>query len=139
MTAIVGAGTVIEAGRVVVAGGWIVQLLPECTEPPLAVMTERMNVDFADAEAVLRAAGGDPVKLQQEILFGIEYTQTADVALCGGCHCSSERVLASMATLGQEELEDIIAKGETLDVSCDYCRRAYQLAPESLRGLLSAS
>lgn len=140
VTSIVGTGCVLDPqARVSVAGGWIVQLMPECTSPPLSVMTERMNADFSDARRVLTQLSGDPARIQSEILYGMDYTQTADATFAARCPCSRERVLASMASLGHDELTDIVQKGETLDITCDYCQRRYHLAPESLRGLLHAS
>ncbi len=139
VTAVLGAGCLIADGKVVVAGGWLVQLLPECTEPPLALMYERLRHDFADGKAVLRELDASPTRLQAEILYGIESTKTAEVDLYAGCSCSAERVLASMASLGEAELRDILAKGETLHVSCDYCGAPYEVRPESLRALLTTT
>jgi molecular chaperone Hsp33 len=140
VTSVIGVGCAIDdGGRVAVAGGWIIQLLPECTEPPLDRMYARMRAEFADVKSVLRGVRGDPDALQREILEGIPYTETACAELEHRCYCSPERVFASLASLGRADLTDIIRKGETLFVSCDYCGRPYEVLPESLRGLLDAS
>ncbi|AKF11399.1 Hsp33 family molecular chaperone HslO [Sandaracinus amylolyticus] len=140
VTSVIGVGCVMsEDDKVSVAGGWIVQLLPECKEPPLELMYQRMRLDFADPKSVLRSLGGDPETLQSEILYGMPYQQTGGALIEHRCYCSPERVFASMATLGRADLEDILRKGETLHVSCDYCNRPYEVHPETLRGLLEAS
>lgn len=140
VTSVIGVGCVMsEDARVAVSGGWIVQLLPECREPPLEVMYQRMRLDFSDVKGVLRQLGGDPDTLQSEILYGMPYQTTARAEILHRCYCSPERVFASMATLGRDDLQDIVRKAETLHVSCDYCGRPYQISSESLRGLIDAS
>lgn len=122
------------------AGGWVVQVLPECSEPPLAVMYERLRTDFADVAQVLAATGGDPHKLIAEICYGMEYTETQlHAPIDYRCRCSAERVLASLATVGKPDLTEMLEAGEPLFITCDYCRKPYEIPAESLRGLIDAS
>lgn len=140
VTTVIGVGCVFaDDHRVAVSGGWMVQLLPECAEPPLEIMYQRMRTDFADTKHVLRTVGADPLELQKEILWGMPFTETGSDDLEHRCRCSAARVFASMATLGRPDLEDILHKGETLHVSCDYCGTPYVVHPETLRGLLESS
>lgn len=140
VTSVIGVGCAInDDDRVAVAGGWIVQLLPECTEPPLELMYQRMRLDFSDVKGVLRQHHADPDVLQSEILYGMPYQTTSTADVTHRCYCSHARVFASLASLGKVELEDIMRQGETLHVSCDYCGSPYEISPESLRGLLDAS
>ena len=52
-------GTLLDEGRVVAAGGYLVQLLPEVGRGPLMVMTERLK-DFESIDAQLREPGFSP-------------------------------------------------------------------------------
>ncbi|MFN7701400.1 MAG: Hsp33 family molecular chaperone HslO [Deltaproteobacteria bacterium] len=133
------ASVVSDEGEVLLAGGYVVQLLPECTEPPLAVMYERLRHDFADLGRVLAELDADPDRVVAEILSGMDYTRTLEFELDFRCRCSSERVLASLATVGKDELEDMIRKAEPLSITCDYCRQEYEVQTEMLRGLLETS
>jgi molecular chaperone Hsp33 len=133
------ASVVSDEGEVLLAGGYVVQLLPECTEPPLAVMYERLRHDFADLGRVLAELDADPDRVVAEILSGMDYTRTLEFELDFRCRCSSERVLASLATVGKDELEDMIRKAEPLSITCDYCRQEYEVQTEMLRGLLQTS
>jgi molecular chaperone Hsp33 len=139
VTSAIGVGVVTTDAGIAIAGGYVVQLLPECTDPPLAIMYERLRTDFADLPLVLSTQGGDPRALMSEILYGMPYTQTQEHELRYRCGCSSERVLASLATIAKPDLEDMMRAAEPLFITCDYCNTPYEVAPEALRGLVTAS
>lgn len=140
VTSAVGIATVTSGDEVLMAGGYVVQLLPECTEPPLAVLYERLRHDFADLSKNLAEVDNDPDRLAAEILAGMEYTRTLEFDdVDFRCRCSSERVLASLSTVGKKDLEDMLLRAEPLSISCDYCGTEYEIGAERLRGLLSAS
>jgi molecular chaperone Hsp33 len=129
--------TMDEAGAVAKAGGFILQLLPEVGEGPLAVMTERMR-DFEKIEPLLASGAAEPDVLLREILYGMPYTEVGSDPLRFGCNCSQARVAASLASLPKREIQEMIKDGRMLEIGCDYCGRQYQMAPEQLRGLLEA-
>jgi molecular chaperone Hsp33 len=139
VTSAIGVGAVASDAGLAIAAGYVVQLLPECTDPPLAIMYERLRTDFADLPSVLTRHAGDPRTLLSEILYGMPYTETQEHELTYRCGCSSERVLASLATIGKSDLEDMLRAAEPLFITCDYCNTPYEVAPEALRGLLTAS
>jgi molecular chaperone Hsp33 len=139
VTSAIGVGVVPTDAGIAIAGGYVVQLLPECTDPPLAIMYERLRNDFADLPAVLTQHAGDPRTLMSEILYGMPYTETQEHELTYRCGCSSERVLASLASIGKADLQDMIRSAEPLFITCDYCNTPYEVVPEALRGLITAS
>lgn len=128
-----------NGGDIVAAGGYVVQLLPEVSRAPLAVMTERLASDFGDRDAVVRALQADPAALLSDLLVGMPFEQTQEHALRFGCHCSSVRVLASLATLPKDDIRELMESEEQLSIRCDYCGRDYELSPKALAGLLSPS
>jgi molecular chaperone Hsp33 len=42
------------------------------------------------------------------------------------CSCSRERVTAMLVGLGREEIEDIIAERDLVEVGCDFCGMQYR-------------
>jgi molecular chaperone Hsp33 len=124
---------------VTAAGGYVVQLLPEVSRAPLAVMTERLAADFADRARVLDTIGRDPAALLSQILAELPYVETQRHELRFGCHCSSVRVLSSLATLPKADIRELMESDEQLSISCDYCGQNYELSPKALAGLLSES
>ena len=139
VTSAIGVDHVVTEAGIAIASGYIVQVLPECTDPPLAVMYERLRNDFADYASVATRFAGDPATILSEILYGMDFTKTQDHELGYRCRCSSERVLASLATIGKSDLEDMIRAAEPLFITCDYCNTPYEVSAEALRGLLTAS
>ncbi|MBK8980256.1 MAG: Hsp33 family molecular chaperone HslO [Planctomycetes bacterium] len=125
-----------DGEHVVAAGGFVIQLLPELTEPPLAAMTRRLE-QFGALGPRLAAHDADPDRLLHDLLEGMPFTFLADDPVRFACPCDESRVLAAMITLGRDELRELIAKGETLGVDCDYCARHYAIGPDRLRTVLA--
>ena len=48
-------------------------------------------------------------------------------------------MVASLATLSRQDIAEIVAEQETLELSCDYCNRVYHIPSAQLQGLLSPS
>jgi molecular chaperone Hsp33 len=127
-----------DPGGITACGGFLVQLLPGAPHGPLAVLTERM-ADFADLGRLLEETDGDADHLASEVFYGMAHTLLARSEVRWGCPCDAVRVVSAMASLGAEELRDVVAKGEVLEVACDYCGEQYQVGPEQLRALLEPS
>jgi len=128
-----------DGDELVRAGGYVVELLPEAPEYGLAIMTARLENDFGQFPEKFREWEGSPVTLRDEILYGMDFAQTGHAEVRFGCECSRVRVLASLGTIGVEDLQEMISAGETVELSCDYCNTEYRVEPEELRGLLSSS
>jgi molecular chaperone Hsp33 len=54
------------------------------------------------------------------------------------CGCDERRVLNAVAMLGAEELADAIARGESLEVRCEFCAERYAVDPARARALLES-
>lgn len=133
--------TVIEGkhgDRIVAAGGYLVQLLPEVERGPLMVMTERLAA-LPNLAEVIASNETTPDVLLEELLYGMPYTRTETGNLSFGCGCSQVRVVASLASLPRADIEEMVSAGEVLEIRCDYCLKEYEIAPSQLRSLLTTS
>lgn len=119
------------------AGGYLVQLLPELSEAQLAVMTERLT-DFASVEELADTTAAEPETLVSELFYGMGYTVLDTSEVRFECSCSQVRVMSSLATLGRADIESLMSD-PSIELSCDYCNKTYQVNSEQLRGLLSGS
>ena len=122
------------------AHGFLVQLLPEASEAQksMQTMTERLT-KLQQVEGRLIEHGDPPSALLGRVLSPMSFTTLDDTSVVFGCNCSLVRVITSLATVGRDEISKLVAEGEALDLSCEYCGKHYAVEPEQLRGLLATS
>lgn len=124
-----------DGGDVAAAGGYVVQLLPKAEQAPLAVMTERLE-DFRNIDHILTHSEFTPKLLCEELLYGMPFTELGDSELGSECWCNRASLLGALASLQRQEIQSMVEEGQMLEITCDYCRQEYQLAPSELQGLL---
>ena len=129
---------ILDGERVVAAGGYLVQLLPEVGRAPLAIMAERLE-DFRDIGPLLAKTDAAVSPLLDELLYGMPFTQLSQHALSWKCRCSTVRVMSSLATLSKAELAELLEGDKPIELSCDFCGQTYSLSPAQLQGLLDQS
>jgi molecular chaperone Hsp33 len=129
-------GCVLSNDHVVAAGGYIVQLLPEVGQGPLAIMAERLR-DFEHVGPLLAKLDAATSPLMDEILYGMPFTRLEESPLAWRCRCGKDRVLASLATLPRADLVALSADEKPIELSCDFCCTAYAVSPAELRALLA--
>ena len=49
------------------------------------------------------------------------------------CDCSKERVSRAIATLSRKDLDDIVSDGESIEVKCQFCNKAYHFDIDELK------
>jgi molecular chaperone Hsp33 len=122
----------------IAAGGFMVQLLPDAPQDGIRDMVARLE-RLGDLDAYLIDPEFNPEWLLRQLIGSRKYTVVGQENVRCHCWCSEERVLAALSTLDRSEIEDIIKKGEVLDVGCDYCHASYRIQPATLAGLLNQS
>jgi molecular chaperone Hsp33 len=138
VASMVSVACVLDGERVVAAGGYLVQLLPEVGRGPLAIMAERLR-DFASIGALLARTDAAPHPLLDELLYGMEFTRLDESPLCWKCRCDTVRVMSSLATLSKADLTELVEAGQPIELSCDFCGQNYNVSPSQLVGLLEQS
>ena len=138
VVSMIAVGTIMQADEVVAAGGYIVQLLPEVGRGPLSVMTDRLR-DFETIESQLRADEFSPQGLLEQLLHDMPFTRLEESEIGFRCWCDQLRLMSALATLDRSDIEHLLASGEVLEISCDYCGKQYSIPPAQLRGLLQQS
>jgi molecular chaperone Hsp33 len=131
-------GTRFDGDRVVSAGGYMVQLLPEVGRGPLMVMTERLR-DFETIDAQLDDKAFTPSWLLDELLYGMPFTRLEESKVRFECWCDELRVVSALASLSRDDLEHLLRTSDVLEIACEYCKRDFRIAPARLRGLLEQS
>lgn len=113
------------------AGGFIIQLMP-FTSDEVVEKLEKKITEIASVTEMLED-GKTPEMILEEILgeFGVEITDKMDAAF--RCDCSKKKVSRAIATLSKKDLDDIIGDGESIEVKCQFCNKAYEFTVEELK------
>lgn len=128
----VGLGVLVDKdGSVKQAGGFIIQLMP-FTQDEIIDKLEKKITEIASVTEMLEE-GNTPEQILEIILgdFGLEITDTMETGF--RCDCSKERVSRAIATLSKKDLDDIINDGETIEVKCQFCNKAYHFDIDELK------
>lgn len=128
-------GVLVDTDRSVkAAGGFIVQLMPGADEALIAKLEE--NIFMMDQlTTVLDEDGAEAVFAQ--VLKDLEYHLVGEKNVEYRCYCSRERVFDAIRSIGREELENIIAEGKDISVSCQFCDKRYSFTPQELGAMLA--
>lgn len=130
--------TVWQDGDIKIAGGYVVQVLPDADRGALAVMAQRIE-DFPPLAEMLQTYRGSARTLLDEILYGMPFTQLDDRPVYFGCKCDEQGVVATLATLSRDDIAEIVRDQSVVDLTCDYCNRDFQVRSAQLQGLLTSS
>ena len=126
-------GVLIDTDRSVrAAGGFIVQLMPGADEALIDKLED--NIFMMDQLTTILAEDGAETVFAQ-VLKGLEYHLVSEKEIAYRCYCSRERVEEALRSVGQEELESMIAEDKEISVSCQFCDKVYSFTAEELKAL----
>jgi molecular chaperone Hsp33 len=114
------------------AGGFIVQLMPGAEESIINQLEE--NIFMMDQLTTILDEDGEQALFQQ-VLKGFEYHIVGEAAVEYKCYCSRERVSDALRCVDKKEIDDIVAEGKNISVSCQFCDKVYEFTPEELQAL----
>lgn len=116
------------------AGGYLVQLLPAATDTEIDKI-ERSISDIPSVTQMIES-GMDCMDIAKRVMSGFEIEQLDECSPQYKCNCSRERTASILKTLGNDELNDMIAAGETVKVNCHFCGSVYEFTVDELRSFL---
>ena len=129
-------GVLVDTDRSVrAAGGFIVQLMPGADEALIEKLED--NIFLMDQLTTILSEDGAETVFAQ-VLKGMEFHVVSEKPIEYRCYCSRERVEDAVRSIGPEELEDIIAEGKEVSVSCQFCDKVYTFSPDELKALRQA-
>jgi len=135
--AAVGLGVLVETDlSVAQAGGFIVQLLPGAPDGIIEKLED--NIFWMDSVTMQLMDGGDKgaEELIKNVLKDMEYDIVEETGVEYRCNCSRERVENVLTTINVSELQEMIAEGENISVTCQFCDAVYTFTPGDLGDIL---
>lgn len=124
-------GVLVDRDRSVIsAGGYIAQLLPGASDRT-AELLEKNVIGTGYVTDILRAGGADAVL--ESVMAGLSPRVLDRRGVEYRCACSRKRFLRAVLSLEQDEIDDMMSKGEPIEVSCQFCDASYTFRPDELR------
>ncbi len=131
----VGLGVLMTKDNTVnVAGGFIIQLMPDATEETISIVEEKIST-IKSVTSMLEN-GLDPEGIINLILGGLDPEILDKMPVRFYCNCSKERVSKALIAIGRKELDNIIEENEPIEVKCHFCNRAYNFTVDELKKLV---
>ena len=121
-------------GRVINAGGYIIQMMPGA-EDGLAEALEN-RIGSLKPVTTLLEEGKSPEDLLKLILgeMGLEITEEYPCKYL--CNCSRERMERNLISVGEKEILEIASEQHGAELQCHFCNRKYYFTENELLGLI---
>lgn len=113
------------------AGGFILQLMPFTEEETIEKLERRIN-NMASITELLEK-GDTPELLLKEVLGDIPFEVTERMDTRFHCNCSKERVAKALASIGVNDMQEMIEEGNPIEICCDFCNTRYNFEVEELK------
>jgi molecular chaperone Hsp33 len=123
-----------EDGSVAAAGGYFVSVLPGASDDEVAQV--EANVRGFPGPGELVQAGHDAAGVVEHLLAGLGSGPFERSQLAFACPCDRGRALRTLTLLGREDLDQTSARGESLEVHCEFCGENYVFRDDELRSLI---
>lgn len=122
-----------ETEEVLLAGGFLIQLLPTADENTISLVEK--GLQGIKPVTTMLAEGLTPEQICQMVLpeFSMQLLDTENVEY--KCDCSEERVTAALIGAGADGLREM-AEDENTEVVCHFCNKKYVFPRESILELL---
>lgn len=130
----VGLGVLMTPDNTVdVAGGFIVQLMPNTSEETIDRLEQ--NIQSLEPVTAMLKSGMTPEDMLAKVLDGFELTVTDKREVGFVCDCSTQRVERSLAAISSDDLDEIIADDKPVEVRCQFCNHKYEFSIEQLKDI----
>ncbi len=129
-----GLGVLVDTDRSVkAAGGFIVQLMPGAPEELIEKLED--NIFLMDQLTTILDEDG-PETVINQVMKGFEPEIVSRTPVEYRCYCSRDRVRGAISTVGSDALKDMIAAGQAIEVSCQFCDEKYTFQTAELETIL---
>lgn len=115
-------------------GGFLIQTLPGASDADIRKIEKHINGIDEIIEDLQESS--DPIGMVTRIMQDIPFSILERRALTTYCTCSKERVRGALALLSVDELTDMINRDKKAQVTCDFCRKDFELSQSDLEEIL---
>ncbi|MBR4341400.1 MAG: Hsp33 family molecular chaperone HslO [Lachnospiraceae bacterium] len=123
-----------EGGKVLCAGGLIVQLLPFAPEEVITKLEEKISTMEPVTEMLKK--GSTPEQILELMFSDMNLKINDRVNIGFKCDCSKEKVAKAIMSIENKDIEEMISDGKNIEVNCQFCNTTYNFSPQELLILL---
>jgi len=132
----VGLGVLVsKEGIVLGAGGYMLQLLPDCPEEIISKAEENIGA-LPKNLSLFFAEDNDPNELINSLLSDMPFKIIEEYEGRYKCDCSKKRVEKALISIGKKELKRIKEQDKGAEVTCHYCNKIYSFTEKDLESLI---
>ncbi|WP_409252494.1 Hsp33 family molecular chaperone HslO [Bacillus sp. SCS-153A] len=130
----VGVGVLVNPDNsILAAGGFIIQLMPGTPDDTITEIENRLQ--SIPPVSKLIEKGLTPEELLQELLGEDNVKFLDKMPVQFECRCSKDRFGAAIASLGADEIQEMIDEDGGAETQCHFCNEAYHYSAEELMEL----
>jgi len=128
-------GVLVNKDGVKSAGGYLINPMPDSTEEEISkveqaifkvgAISKMLDKNLSLLEIAKKITGDENVQILEENITPIYE-----------CDCSKEQMGDGLATVGKEELRDIIEVDEKAQIVCHFCNKKYEFGKPELEAIL---
>lgn len=118
------------------SGGFMIHTLPGAGDEVVDYLEDRLK-RVRQVSAMIREGLG-PQQIIDEAL-GLPFKILEEKDVCYYCHCTRDRVLDAIASISKKDVEELIHKGETVPVQCEFCKAEYAVTRDELEAMVKDS
>lgn len=126
-----------KEAKVVYAGGFIVQILPETSEATISQL--EANLSALPPLTKMFEEGLDIMQVAHQVFAGLGLDELESYELNYKCDCSREKMSAALKSLGRQELLDIIEEDGQAELVCHFCNEKYNFSELELTTLVETT
>ena len=128
-------GVLVDRNGVRQAGGYLINPMPDATDEEISkvekaifeagAISKMLDKNLSLLEIAKKVTGDKNVKVIED-----------DITPKYQCNCSKEKMAEGLATIGKEEIKDIIEKEGKAELICHFCNKKYQFNKEELEKMI---
>lgn len=129
-------------GNALIAGGYMLQLLPGATEECISFLEKRLT-ELPSVTGLMQQDDGDnrdAADVARDLVKTIFQEHSVEFLTeseCGYfCDCSRERMERNLISLGKKELYELAEEEPEAELVCHFCNSKYRFTSEELKSLI---
>ena len=130
-------GVLVNKDGVKNSGGYLINAMPDAGEEEIAkveqaifkagAISKMLDQNMSLIEISKKVTGDENIKIIEE-----------NITPLFKCDCSKEHMKSGIATIGKEELQEILETDGKLEVVCHFCNKKYQFNTEEIEEILKS-